>query len=241
MKRYAKIINDINKDKIYINEKVTNFLKRVDNRLHLYSDINSEKSDYLMSDLDKILNNGFDYDLIDDTFLDIIDLNNNKVLYFTSIITSLFMPIDNKYLGVYLEFFTNFVSRDLYNDRNRNLIKKLKYKKIIDLYDSYLTYRRFFSKEFNFSVDYDFPSLLFSYYYTNNLDLYEVNNVIFLYIKNRDYYLEKMAMNGLFFPFDDDDSMPKFFNNRYSEIYQYFIPVLVNDYKVKNENKKRIK
>ena len=30
MKRYAKIINDINKDKIYINEKVTNFLKRVD-------------------------------------------------------------------------------------------------------------------------------------------------------------------------------------------------------------------
>ena len=112
---------------------------------------------------------------------------------------------------------------------------------MLDLYDSYLTYRRFFSKEFNFSVDYDFPSLLFSYYYTNNLDLYEVNNVIFFYIKNRDYYLEKMAMNGLFFPFDDDDSMPKFFNNRYSEIYQYFIPVLVNDYKVKNENKKRIK
>lgn len=241
MKKYARIINDINKGKIYINEKVTSFLKRVDNRLHLYSNINSEKSDYLMSDLDKILNNGFDYDLIDDTFLDVIDLNENKVLYFTSFITSLFMPIDNKNIGVYLEFFTSFVSRDLYSDRNRNIIKKLKYKKIIDLYDSYLTYRRFFSKEFNFSVDYDFPSLLFGYYYTNNLDLYEVNNVLFFYIKNRDYYLEKMAMNGLFFPFDDDDSMPKFFNDRYSAIYQYFIPVLINDFKVKNENKKRIK
>lgn len=241
MSKYRKICRDVAKGKIYINESVSRLINRLNNRLSLYQDMTNERSEYFMSHLDTILFNNFDYDLIDDTFMDIINLNQSKSLYFVDLVKSIFMEQDIKDFGIYMESFTNFLYRDLLSDKNMNLIKNLKYQKIIDLYDNYRVYRNFLSKEFRYSIDYDFPALMYGYYYANNLDLNETNRVIGFYISNRDYYLEKLAMNGMFFPYNDDDTVPKFFLQRFLDIYQSLMPLVVNDYKNACINKKRIK
>lgn len=241
MSKYSKICNQVARGKIYINKSVSDFINRINHRLNLYQDMTFDRSEYFMEDLDTILHNNFDYDLIDDTFLDIIDFNPRKDLYFVNLVKTVFMEQDINNFGIYMESLTDFIYRDLFNPKNINLIKKLKYQKLIDLYDNYRVYRNYLSREFGYSTDHDFPALMYGYYYANNLDLNEVNRVIGFYLSNRDYYLEKLAMNGMFFPYNDDDTIPKFFLQRFLDLYQNLIPLVINDYKNETINKKRIK
>ena len=43
------------------------------------------------------------------------------------------------------------------------------------------------------------------------------------------------------YPYNDDDSIPKFFIREYQDIFAKFIPILINDFERENINKKKIK
>ena len=242
MNKYEKIYNNILKGKIYKNEDYTELLKRIIKTVSLYCGYNDIASNKFLEGLLLFLDkNKIDLNLIDDTFLLISSPHSIDYSYYIDLLRTIYLPIENSYFGTYMEVFSGFLYRSLMNDKNKEYINDLKYQKLIDLYYSYDEYRTDISKVFNYSYDYDLPILIYGYIYGNNLDLSKVNDLIYFYLENREYYLEKIQLNGLFFPYNDDDSIPKFFIREYQDIFNEFIPYLINDFEREEVNKKKIK
>lgn len=242
MNKYEKIYRQILNGKIYKNKEYTDLLKRIINTVTLYDGHNDKLSNLFLENLLLFLDySHFDCNLIDDNFLLMTSPHNINYSYFIDLLKTIFVPIDSSYFGTYMEVFSAFLYRDLMNEDNKEYVNDLKYQKLKDLNYNYLEFRNDISKLFNYSYDYDLPILLYGYYYGNNLDLNEVNDILYFYINNRNYYLDKMQLNGLFYPYNDDDSIPKFFIREYQNIFMQFIPILINDFKRLNTNKKKIK
>ena len=242
MNKYEKIYNNILKGKIYKNEDYTELLKRIIKTVSLYCGYNDIASNKFLEGLLLFLDkNKIDLNLIDDTFLLISSPHSIDYSYYIDLLRTIYLPIENSYFGTYMEVFSGFLYRSLMNDKNKEYINDLKYQKLIDLYYSYDEYRTDISKVFNYSYDYDLPILIYGYIYGNNLDLSKVNDLIYFYLENREYYLEKMQLNGLHYPYNDDDSIPKFFIREYQDIFNEFIPYLINDFEREEVNKKKIK
>ena len=242
MSKYEKLYKKILKGKIYKNEEYTELLKRVINNVSLYNGKNTFASNLFLENMLLFMEHSdINYDLIDDNFLSMTSPHNINYSYFIDLLKTIFVPIEYSYFGTYMEVFSAFLYRDLMNEKKRDYINNLKYQKLKDLNYNYLEFRTDISKFFKFSYDYDLPILLYGYYYGNNLDLSEVNDVLYFYVHNREYYLDKMQLNGLYYPYCDDDSIPKFFIKEYQDIFMEFIPILINDFKRTQINKKKIK
>ena len=242
MKNYEKFYKDINNGKIYKNNDYTELLKRIFNRVPIdFNNINKDLSNYFISHLLTCIDfYNINPNLIDDNFLIITGPHSIKHLYFINLLKTVYLPIDMDEFGIYMETFNFFLKRTIMNDNNKDLIDNLKYQKIKDLYHNYKKCIDKIMPKFNYCYDYDLPTMLFAYFYGNNLDLNITNDVLLFYIDNRDYYLDKMNLNGLYFPFDYDDTIPKYFLGGYLDLYKEFIPVLIDNYN-NGLIKKRIK
>lgn len=233
---YFKMLNGIN-----TSDKLRSFITRLDNRLKLFNEVSDEKSNNFLEKLEDVINSNIDFDLIDDTFMDLTKLNKNNLLYFPTLVKVVYMPESIKEFGVYMENFSSLIFVVLLEDyETKTLMADVTYDKLFSLYKNYIQFTQTYFEEFDFFADHDVPILLYGYYYQNNLDLDEVNKVISFYVNNRNYYFDKLVLNGLFFPYLEVD-IPKYFNKGYKEIYEKFIPTIVKDYKNNSLNKKRIK
>ena len=241
MSKYERIYKDIENGKIYKNKEYTELLKRILNSVSLYNN-NKELSNIFMKKLLSFIDYyNIDCNLIDDNFLLMTSPHSINHEYFIDLLRTIFVPIEYSYFGTYMEVFSSFLYRDLMKEDNRDYINNLKYQKLLDLHHNYLEYRRDISKLFNYAYDYDLPLLVYGYFYGNNLDLSKVNDLLYFYVSHRNYYIEKMQMNGLHYPYNDDDSIPKYFIREYQDIFVKFIPLLINDFERENINKKKIK
>ena len=241
MSKYERIYNHIEKGKIYKNNECTDLIKRISSNVSLYNN-NNELSDNFMKNLLSFIDcYDNDYNLIDDNFLLMTRPHSINREYFIDLLKTVFVPIDYNYFGTFMEVFSSFLYKDLMKDDNKDYVNDLKYKKINDLYYNYDEYRRDISKLFNYAYDYDLPMLVYGYFYGNNLDLSKVNDLLYFYINNRNYYLDKMRLNGLYYPFNDDDTIPKYFIREYQDIFMKFIPILIYDFERENIIKKKIK
>ena len=239
--KYEKIYYSIENGKVFRNKEYTLLLKRI----FKYFPLDWEDKDYSNCMMKAIITfldtNKVDYNLIDETFLKM--LNNipyTNYSYFIDVLYTLFLPINLDYFGTYMEVFRTFLFHDLLRS-DEEKVKKLANRRFIDLYNNYNEYKNDLSKEFTFSYEFDLPTLIYAYYFGNNLDLLETNKVITFYLDNRKYYLDKLNMNGLYFPYADDDTIPKFFLEGFYKIFTVFIPVLVSDYKRSSVVRKKIK
>lgn len=238
---YQRIYYDIEKGKVFRNKEFTLLLKRIFN----YFPLDWEDYDYSKCVMKTIIEffdkNKIDYNLVDDAFLGILtNIPYVNYSYFVDVLYTLFLPINLDQFGSYMEIFRMFLFHDLLR-ADQETVNKLTNKRFINLYNSYNEYKKDISNEFLFSYEFDLPTLIYAYYFGNNLDLSETNKVITFYLDNRKYYLDKLNMNGLYFPYADDDSIPKFFLEGFYKIFTVFIPLLISDYKRSSVVRKKIK
>ena len=241
MSKYERIYRSIFEGKIYKSKQLTALLRRMAKSFALYCG-NKEVSDsFLHNVLDFIEKSNIDCDLIDDYFLIVTGPHYVNHEFFIDLLKTVFMPYDPNSFGTYMEVFHNFLWLDLMNKNNKEWINKIKYQKIKDLYSNCLAFNNKLNDSFLFSYDYELPTLLYGYFYGYDLDLSIVNDVLSFYLDNRAYYIEKMTLNGIYFPYVEDDTIPKFFVKGFSDVFNEFIPVLIDDYKRMMVNKKKIK
>ena len=238
---YKRLYTNVMNGKTYKSVEYSNLLRRIFNAFPLdWEDYDYCKC-YFKSILEFMDKNNIDYNLIDDSFFELISRSHYvNYMYFIDLLYTIFIPINLELFGTYMEVFTMFLFHDLMPN-DKELVNKLSYKKIKDLYDSYTNYRDNISREFLYNYDYDLPSLLFGYYYGYDLDINEVPKVLNFYLNNREYYLDKMLMNGLHYPYIDDDTIPKYFVAGFYNIFTSFVPSLIVDYKRSSIVQKRIK
>ena len=241
MNDYKKIYDNIKNGSIYINQSYTDFIIRLDSKVHFYSNVDDITSNKFFELMEPIINTNIDFDLIDNSFLALFRICDKNLLNFTDIIKAVFIPESIEHIGTYMEtislFILAYLTRSFVPD---DLIKNLKYTKIYDLYNCYQGYVKNYIKDFEYKIDHDFPMLLIGYYYQNDMDLNDYNKAIEFYIKNRSFYIEKMRLNGFYYPYIEDD-IPKYFNRGYKEIYEQFIPSFISDFKNSRLHKKNIK
>lgn len=238
---YKKLYANVMEGGTYKSKEYSDLLRRIFNVFPLYWEDYDYSKCYMKCILEVLDGIKIDYDLIDDNFMALISRSHyiNRA-YIIDLLNTLFMPFDLGFFGTYMQIFTSFLFHDLMPN-DEELIKNLKYNKLNDLYQGYKVYRDDMSRDFLYYDDYELPSLVFGYYYGNNLDLNEAPKVISFYLSNRDYYLDKMLLNGLHYPYIDDDTIPKYFVDGFYKIFTTFIPLIIADYKRSSVTKKRIK